>query len=238
MAGCRSCRTTWKGTEVTVSPPRADHTVHRPAASRRISDSRAVLPMPASPLHTRTPPVGTSAQSASTAPAAAASSVSRSSSGTVTGCSGPDTIIPPQTMADLERSPATRWVESFRALWSGTSERALPAGSPPGRPGLRIRGLRSTRVHPAPYTTGARTARQPPEAAAPYRRRSAVTGFPAPAPPAPPVRRRGPSAALRRPRIRSARRRRRRATPAGGPPPGRCRGSPARARGRGPRPVP
>lgn len=71
---------TLKGTEVTVSPPRADQTV-QPLASAvlRASASRAVLPMPASPPNTsRLPEDEASARSASTACATSAISVSRS----------------------------------------------------------------------------------------------------------------------------------------------------------------
>ncbi|GAA3210114.1 hypothetical protein GCM10020256_07960 [Streptomyces thermocoprophilus] len=49
-AGWSSCRTTLNGTERSRSPPRADQTVQpRDSASRRVSASSAVLPMPASP---------------------------------------------------------------------------------------------------------------------------------------------------------------------------------------------
>lgn len=71
---------TLKGTEVTVSPPRADHTVQPWASAiRRVSASSAVFPMPASPLNTsRLPEDEASARRALTASATSAISASRS----------------------------------------------------------------------------------------------------------------------------------------------------------------
>lgn len=79
-AGWRSWRTTLKGTERRVSPPRADQTVQpRCSAMRRVSASSAVLPSPASPRSTsRLPGEERSAHRVSTIAVTAATSSSRS----------------------------------------------------------------------------------------------------------------------------------------------------------------
>lgn len=117
-AGWSSCRTTLKGTDLRVSPPRADQTVQpRASAMRRVSASSAVLPSPASPRATRrVPGEDRSAHRLSTARVMVAISSSRSQREAEAAAVRPTSVIPlPPHVARM----------TYRA-------RAYPSGRPSG----------------------------------------------------------------------------------------------------------
>lgn len=109
-AGWRSWRTTLKGTDLRVSPPRADQTVQpRASARRRVAFSRAVLPKPASPRISSTLPEDVRpAHRESITASTAASSSSRSHSEAGAAAKGRTSVIPlpPQVARTTYRSRA------------------------------------------------------------------------------------------------------------------------------------